>query len=178
MQVQQNNIISWHRSRACLLRSCCSTSHHKGYLVNNGNRTEWNPIFSVIIRVINKIGRPRSGSPICKSQVLPVYHNCYNFGKKHWNTFRTYISGRDNVSGKKFLHFENSPVFFAMVIVINSVIGKFSWVDLVWLPALIVRYTANCPITTIQNDKWKIKQLIHQSRLRKLQWLWLLLVSC
>ena len=81
MQVQQNNIISWHRSRACLLRSCCSTSHHKGYLVNNGNRTEWNPIFSVIIRVINKIGRPRSGSPICKSQVLPVYHNCYNFGK-------------------------------------------------------------------------------------------------
>ena len=97
MQVQQNNIISWHRSRACPLRSCCSTSHHKGYLVNNGNRTEWNPIFSVIIRVINKIGRPRSGSPICKSQVLPVYHNCYNFGKKHWNTFRTYISGRNNV---------------------------------------------------------------------------------
>jgi len=27
----------------------------------NGNRTEW----SVIIRVFNKIGRPRSGSPIC-----------------------------------------------------------------------------------------------------------------
>ena len=33
--------------------------------VNNGNRTEWSPIWSVIIRVINKIGRPRSGSPIC-----------------------------------------------------------------------------------------------------------------
>ena len=33
--------------------------------VNNGNRTEWSPIRSVIIRVINKIGRPRSGSPIC-----------------------------------------------------------------------------------------------------------------
>ena len=32
---------------------------------NNGNRTEWSPIRSVIIRVINKIGRPRSGSPIC-----------------------------------------------------------------------------------------------------------------
>ena len=31
----------------------------------NGNRTEWSPIRSVIIRVINKIGRPRSGSPIC-----------------------------------------------------------------------------------------------------------------
>ena len=33
--------------------------------VSNGNRTEWSPIRSVIIRVINKIGRPRSGSPIC-----------------------------------------------------------------------------------------------------------------
>ena len=35
------------------------------YSVSNGNRTEWSPIRSVIIRVINKIGRPRSGSPIC-----------------------------------------------------------------------------------------------------------------
>ena len=33
--------------------------------INDGNRTEWGPIRSVIIRVINKIGRPRSGSPIC-----------------------------------------------------------------------------------------------------------------
>ena len=33
--------------------------------INNGNRTEWSPIRSVIIRVINKIGRPRSGSLIC-----------------------------------------------------------------------------------------------------------------
>ena len=38
-------------------------------LINNGNRTEWSPIRSVIIRVINKIGRLRSGSPICLSQV-------------------------------------------------------------------------------------------------------------
>ena len=29
------------------------------------NRTDWSPIWSVIIRVINKIGRPRSMSPIC-----------------------------------------------------------------------------------------------------------------
>ena len=28
--------------------------------LSNGNRTEWSPIRSVIIRVINKIGRPRS----------------------------------------------------------------------------------------------------------------------
>ena len=33
--------------------------------ISNGNRTEWSPTRSVIIRVIHKIGRPRSGSPIC-----------------------------------------------------------------------------------------------------------------
>ena len=34
-------------------------------VINNGNRTEWSPTLSVIIRVIDKIGRPGSGSPIC-----------------------------------------------------------------------------------------------------------------
>ena len=33
--------------------------------IRNDNRTKWSPIRSVIIRVINKIRRPRSGSPIC-----------------------------------------------------------------------------------------------------------------
>ena len=33
--------------------------------ISNGNRTEWSPIRSVIIRGINKIGRPGGGSPIC-----------------------------------------------------------------------------------------------------------------
>ena len=32
--------------------------------LNNGNRTKWTPIRSVIIRVINKIGRPHSGNLI------------------------------------------------------------------------------------------------------------------
>ena len=32
---------------------------------NDDNRTEWSPIWSVIIQVINKLGRPQSGSPIC-----------------------------------------------------------------------------------------------------------------
>ena len=43
--------------------------HHdlrlKTIVISNGNRTEWSLNRSVIIRVINKIGRPRSGSPIC-----------------------------------------------------------------------------------------------------------------
>ena len=55
----------------------------------NGNRTEWSPIRSVIIRVINKIARPHSGSPIClitsvisdrigrHEVLLPINHN-YN----------------------------------------------------------------------------------------------------
>ena len=55
--------------------------------VSNGNRTEWSPIRCVIIRVINKIGRPRSGSPIClitsmitdrigrHEVLLPINHN-------------------------------------------------------------------------------------------------------
>ena len=33
--------------------------------ISNGNRTEWSPTRSVIIRVINKIGQPCSRSPIC-----------------------------------------------------------------------------------------------------------------
>ena len=52
-----------------------------------GKRTEWSPNRSVIIRVINKIVRPRSGSPICliRSMItdrigrhevlLPINHN-------------------------------------------------------------------------------------------------------
>ena len=32
--------------------------------INNGNKTEWSPIWSVIVGVISKIGRPRSGSLI------------------------------------------------------------------------------------------------------------------
>lgn len=32
--------------------------------------------------------------------------------------------------------------------------------------------TVNCPITTAHNDKWRIKQLIHQSHLGNLYWLW------
>ena len=56
-------------------------------VISNGNRSEWSPIRSVIIRVINKIGRPRSGCPIClitsmitdqivrHEALLPINHN-------------------------------------------------------------------------------------------------------
>ena len=63
------------------------TLDFQGPPISNGNRTEWSPIWSVIIRVINKIGRPRSGSPIClitsmitdrigrQEVLLPINHN-------------------------------------------------------------------------------------------------------
>ena len=56
-------------------------------IIINDSRTEWSPIRSVIVRVINKIERPRSGSPIClimsmitdrigrHKVLLPVNHN-------------------------------------------------------------------------------------------------------
>ena len=56
-------------------------------IIGNGNRTERSPIRSVIIRAINKIGQPRSGSPIClitsmitdrigrHDVLLPINHN-------------------------------------------------------------------------------------------------------
>ena len=71
--------------------------------ISNGHRTECSPIRSVIIRVINKIGRPLSGSPICLTTsmitdrigrddvLLPINHNLnkicdiisYDFNSKH-----------------------------------------------------------------------------------------------
>ena len=58
-------------------------------ITSNGNRADlsWNPIWSVIIQVINKIGPPRSGSLIClitsmitdrigrHKVLLPINHN-------------------------------------------------------------------------------------------------------
>ena len=67
-------------------------------LISNGNRTEWSPIRSVIIRVINKIGRPRSGSPIClitsmitdrigrHEVLLPINHNFNKICSQNQNT--------------------------------------------------------------------------------------------
>ena len=55
-------------------------------VINNGNRTQRSPIQSVTILVIRKIGRLRSGSLICQSQVLlPTElcnHNNYIFPQR------------------------------------------------------------------------------------------------
>ena len=55
---------SYDENCAHLVRSLAQIGCDRA-LIGNGNGTDWSPIRSVIIRVINKIGRPRSGSPIC-----------------------------------------------------------------------------------------------------------------
>ena len=59
-------------------------------LIYNGNRTEWSPIRSVIIRVINKIAKWESDLLITSmitdrigrhDILLPINHNHYNFRK-------------------------------------------------------------------------------------------------
>ena len=77
-----------------ILHGCYFHGRYIMTTISNGNRTEWSPIRSVIIQVINKIGRPRSGSPIClitsmitdrigqHEVLLPINHN---FNKILWS---------------------------------------------------------------------------------------------
>ena len=61
-------------------------------MTHNGNRTEWSPIRPGNHTSDNKIGRPRSGNPICLSPLqteldvtkvlLPINHKNYNFREK------------------------------------------------------------------------------------------------
>ena len=69
-------------------------------LISNGNRTEWSPIGSVIIRVINKIGRPRSGSPICLITTKFVIYRAL-FKSKH-KKFQEFFAS--NEKKKPFKH--------------------------------------------------------------------------
>ena len=66
-QDTETGVLSWKLRTAKELREWPTrlSSQVTASQISNGNRTEWSPIRSVIIRVINKIGRPRSGSPIC-----------------------------------------------------------------------------------------------------------------
>ena len=53
----------WMRT-ICVVRLFCQKTAEL-VLVTGLSGVKWSPIRFVIIRVINKIGRPRSGSPIC-----------------------------------------------------------------------------------------------------------------
>ena len=119
-------------------------------ILNNGNRTEWSSIRSVIIRTINKIRQ-------FEAEVRFVNHE-YDY-RQNWttshktNTFRTNISGTDNVLSKKFLHFENSLAFFLFFFRISGCCygycDQFSdWWSKLNGPNMIGCF--NCPITGIR----------------------------
>lgn len=63
---------------------------------------KWESDLSVTCMIKNRIGQ--------HEVLLPINQNCYNFWKKK-NNYRTNISGRDNVLGKRFFHFGNSHFF-------------------------------------------------------------------
>lgn len=94
--------------------------------INNGNRTLCRPIWSVIIRVINEIGRSPSGSPICfitnmitdrrKVRLPPINHNNFNFrGNKCIPLFVKELlipnTGRVTVESYKSMNFGKSAVW-------------------------------------------------------------------
>ena len=127
-------------------------------LIDNGNRIEWSPIRSVIIRVINKIGWQRGGSPICRWRVwlqteLGDTNSCYQLkitasisGKKRL-TLRTNISGRDNVQSKKNFSVLEIPQFFDGCW--YGYCDQFCdwWI---WLSGLTMIGCFNCPITGVR----------------------------
>ena len=158
-----NTQLSWHKTKG-MPRYVWDVEY---VVIYNGNKTEWSPIRAVIIRVIKKFGRARSGSPICSSRVWlqteltpggRVNYNHFNFEKT--NTPRTNISGGNNVFCLKFLHFGNSPVFLWISGFLLWLLWSFLWlVD--ELSGLSMIGCFNCPTTcfimTVQNDYWKMK---------------------
>lgn len=92
-------------------------------IINNGNRTEWNLFRSVIIRVIDRSKRLRSGDPTCQSwawlqtefdntcKVLsPVTQKSANFWKQRIHFGKIYLVDR-MPKVKKFLNFGYFTVF-------------------------------------------------------------------
>ena len=161
--------------------TCSDKRLWKPLLVNpswpiyNDNRLGWSPIQSVVIRVINKIGQPWRGSPICQSQVWlqteldnkkscePINYNCYNFWKQQIHLGQ--ISLVETMSKvKKFLHFGNSSIFFRISDCCYGYCDQFCdwWI---WLSGVSIIGYFNCPVTanglvTLSNyssTEWLVK---------------------
>ena len=121
------------------------------FTINNGNRTKWSPIRTVIIRVIIKIVDLSITSTIIDR--IGGIHSCYKLitvtisGKKIHLGQTSLVKTMSKVRNSSILEIPQFTFFFpgwvvvAMVILINFVIGGFSWVD------LIGRFS--CPITTV-----------------------------
>ena len=73
----------------------------KSQFISNGNRTEWSPIRSVIIRVINKIGRPRSRSPICLiTTKFVIYRALFKSKHKKFQDFSLAMKKKSHLSAR------------------------------------------------------------------------------
>ena len=131
---------------------------------NNGNRTEWSPIRSVIIQVIDKIGCPRSGSLIYlipsmitdrigwHKVLLPIINHNYNKICDIKGFFKTYITRKSKSffasSGKSHLG------------------GHMRWHVLSNCLGMTHTVLLHCPISA------EIRTVDSQSALRILLWLW------
>ena len=145
-------------------------------VINHGNRTEWSPIWSVIIWVINKIRQSQSRSLICLPWVwllteLDNMKSCYQLIitisiSEKTSTPRTNISTGDNVFSYIFFHFGNCLVFLWINGCCYGYCDQFCdwWIKLsgpsmigcfhcpitgVWLQPTV---QLHCPITTVQTD--------------------------
>ena len=130
-----NTQLSWHKTKG-MPRYVWDVEY---VVIYNGNKTEWSPIRAVIIRVIKKFGRARSGSPICSSRVwlqtelttgVRVNYNHFDFRKQKY-TKNKYLRWKQCLLFKipllwKFPSFSLDKWFFAVVIVIISLIGGWA----------------------------------------------------
>ena len=113
----------------------------KTTLINNGIKTEWSPTRPAIIRVINKTGQPRSGSPICQYLLVSELDDtmsCY-----HLYITITISHKVLKVSFEEELLQSQSIELLTMVIVINVVTDGFS-------RGLKMIGSCNCPIAGVQ----------------------------
>ena len=112
--------------------------------------------------------------------LLPSNHNCYNFRKQQIDlgqicaeetTSTLEIPQLSRISGCCYGYCDQFCDGWIWLKGLNM-IGCFNCVITgVWLLPTV---RLHCLIATLQNDLWKIKQLLHKSHLRKLQWVWLI----
>ena len=123
--------------------------------INNGNRTEWSPLRSVIIRAINNFNNLSITSMITyrigRHEVpLPINHNLYNFRKSQC-IYHIHLRWKQCLK-LKILHFGNSPFFIWISGCCYGYCDRFcDWSikssGLSVIDCFNYPITANCPIT-------------------------------
>ena len=135
--------------------------------INNGNRTEWSPLRSVIIRAINNFNNLSITSMITyrigRHEVpLPINHNLYNFRKSQC-IYHIHLRWKQCLK-LKILHFGNSPFFSWISGCCYGYCDRFcDWSikpsGLSVIDCFNYPITANCPITLSDYNckEWQVK---------------------